>query len=379
MIELQDLCHVYTNIIKHMNINHLFWLGSIDCNLFKIFMNISNTIFIVNQNISHERFKLYSNDKIEYMYIEDTNHIKESIEYFKPIIFTPFLYKYTGYVSLAITPNLYCMMPGNLQLEYLPHIGNAYNFNASVVCIDKNIIYSIRSSNSKFTHSDLVLTDYMKQVTMPYENICREDVRLFTWKGELYGSYTFITPYIAGISTFQNLTVGRFKGLELVEEVAPKYGGNLDGKKEKNWTWWESPSGRLHCVYNFTPLKILEFTDLDKEPIDITIPCEIPDTVRGGACGVIYDDKVWCFTHTIVEGSGGFNVGLVVLSHSDKPMILGYCNNLVGNFKGIFFYICGAYFDIEGSSWKLTGGVQDSRACVITISHTEVISKVIWV
>lgn len=378
MSELQDLWHVYSNIIQPMNINYIFWLGSFESNLFKILMHLSPIKFISNNHINHERFKDYSNERIEYMYIEDASDIKGSIEHFKPNIFTPVLYNYKGYISLAITPNLYFMMPGDLELEYLPVIGRAYNFNASVACLGKNIVYSIRSSDSKFTHSDIVLFDSTQQVTIPYENICREDVRLFTWKGELYGSYTFITPYIAGINTFQNLTVGRFRDLKIVEEIAPKYGGNLNGKKEKNWTWWESPSGKLHCVYNFTPLKVLEFTDLSEEPIDITVPCEIPDMVRGGACGFIYDGKVWCFTHTIVEGSG-FNIGLVVLSHSDKPEVLGYCNEVVGNAKGIFFYICGAYFDQETLMWKLTGGVQDSRACIITIPHNKIISMIKWV
>ena len=150
---------------------------------------------------------------------------------------------------------------------------------------------------------------------------------------------------------------------------------------EKNWTWWESPSGRLHCAYTFTPFRLLEFTDLSKPPTDITDKnTKLPDLIRGGACGYIHDGKVWCFTHTsLTEDKSGcfFNIGVVVLSHTEVPRVLGYCNTLVASkdYMNIFFYICGAYFDSAAQSWKLTGGVQDSKACIITIPHEEVLIK----
>ena len=368
-IILQDLYHLYTTLLQQWNMESILWVGSFDCPLFTILSQFSSaTILPVSQ--------YEMGMKVSYMYIEKQENLSESIVYFNPIVFTPVYCKHTGYVSLPITPNLYCMMPGKLAIEYLPSVGKAYNFNASVVTAADGPLYSIRSSDSKFTHSDLEIVGPSRK-TIEYSGICREDVRLFTWKNELYGSYTYIKPYVAGVRTYNVLMVGHFsKGLEILEEIVPPYGGNLTNSPEKNWTWWESPSGKLHCVYMFAPLKVLEFTDLHAAPKDITVPYTLPDTIRGGACGVIYDGKVWCFTHTVMK-EGGFNIGVVVLSHTAVPEVLGYCNDLVASkdYKNIFFYICGAYFDRPSMSWKLTGGVQDSRACVLTIPHSEIVSK----
>jgi len=391
-IDKQDLFHLYNNLIKAMNIESIFWLGSFDSIFFGLLMQFSNIIFItsidINQNNS--RIKTFNNDIIKYIYIDNQKYMNEAIENLnRPIIFTPIYYKHNSYVSLSISSNLFCMISGILDIEYLPKVGKEYNFNSSVICYkdnkykyiytgDEEIIFSVRSSDTKFIQSDLELISTKRCVSIKCDNICREDVRLFNWKDELYGSYTFIYPYTPGIKTFNRLVVGKFKDLNIVEEYIPIYGGNLTDSAEKNWTWWESPSGNLHCVYMFTPLKVLEFTDFNKPPTDITIPYNIPNTVRGGACGVVYDGKVWCFTHTLINNGGGCNVGVVVLSHTEKPEVIGYCNELISSkdYKGIFFYICGAFFDSEALSWKLTGGVQDSRSCIITISHSDVCKSI---
>jgi len=368
-IILQDLYHLYKTLLEPWKIESILWIGSVDCPFFTILSQCSSTMIVTASQYTMGM-------KISYMYIEKKENLAESIAYFKPIVFTPVYSDYSGYVSLPVTPSLYCMMPGNLTIEYLPTLGRDYNFNASVVGTANGPLYSIRSSDSKFTHSDLEFIGPSRK-TIEYSGICREDVRLFTWKNELYGSYTYIKPYVAGIRTYNVLMVGRFNTkLEIVEEIVPPYGGNLNNSPEKNWTWWESPSGKLQCVYMFTPLKILEFTDLYEAPKDITVPYSLPDTIRGGACGVVYDGKVWCFTHTSMK-EGGFNVGVVVLSHTDIPEVLGYCNTIVASkdYKNIFFYICGAYFDSLSISWKLTGGVQDSKACVLTIPHSDVLAK----
>ena len=323
-----------------------------------------------------------------FMYISDEKTLKQTLDHLRLIIFTPIYYKHNSYVSLSVSFNLFCMIPGDLNIDYLPLVGKRYNFNSSVICYknnkynniytgDEEIIFSIRTSDSKFIQSDLEFISTKRHNSIKYNNVCREDVRLFNWKDELYGSYTFISPYVPGVKTFNRLVVGKFNELNLIEEYIPQYGGNLTDSAEKNWTWWESPSGNLHCVYTFTPLKILEFKDLKQTPTDITTPYNIPNTVRGGACGVIYDNKVWCFTHTLVKG-GVFSVGVVVLSYTEKPEVIGYCNELISHedYKGIFFYICGAYFDIKNKLWKLTGGVQDTKSCIITLSHDKVLSSI---
>jgi hypothetical protein len=387
-----DFHHLYSLLLHTLNIDTILWIGSYSCPFFTTLLQDSTIQFLtVDSKLNISRASLYRNEyrtKISYIYVELEEHIDETIRYFtNAIIFTPVYSKKSNYVCLPLTPTMYCMIPNrSLSIEYLPTIGRVYNFNASVCLVNKQPLYSIRSSDSKFTHSDLefLYEDSSKRTSIPYSNVCREDLRLFTWKGRLYGSYTRITPYVAGVRTNNTLAVGRFdhdaSQIQLVEEIVPPYGGNLTNAPEKNWTWWESPSGSLYCVYTFSPFKLLEFTDLSKSPREITVDTALtlPDLIRGGACGYIYDGKVWCFTHTITEKRAGFfNIGVVVLSHTEVPRVLGYCNTLVASkdYMNIFFYICGSYFDIATDSWKLTGGVQDSKACSITIPHSEVLAK----
>jgi hypothetical protein len=217
--------------------------------------------------------------------------------------------------------------------------------------------------------------------------IVREDFRFFVWRGDLYGSYTFIDPYIAGVKTRQTLTVGKFAcspmGLQIVEEFVPPYAGNLSNEPEKSWTWWESPEGVLHCVYYFSPLKILSFSSLDSTPTEITHPEDIgllKGHVRGGACGVVWDKKVWCFTHTNTS-SGRFNIGVVVLSHEEVPRVLGWNHELIRScdFGHVIFYICGALFNAEKRAWHLTGGVQDAKCFTLDLAHDYVCSTIRWI
>jgi hypothetical protein len=214
------------------------------------------------------------------------------------------------------------------------------------------------------------------------------------WKNSLYGSYTYIDPYIAGKPTFNKLMVGRFQitkdDIRLEDEVIPKFGGNLQDKNttEKNWTWWESPSGDLHCVYMFSPLKILSFKTLQDEPTEITHkddkhhPFQLQGTIRGGTSGVVYDNKVWCFTHTCTQDDKDtYSLGVMVLSHEEIPRILGYNYAIIDNkdYKTLFFYVSGAVIDTTTNTWILTGGVQDARCFVTGIPHEQLCSKIKWI
>ncbi len=317
------------------------------------------------------------------------------------------------YIALPIVTNFSvvfrCKTP--LTITWLRNIYKPYNFNSSCVAIDKNtakpsfietsgtdLLFSVRVSNSKFTESDLV---FLKNDTILDEQLvcnptCREDLRFFVWKGELYGSYTFITPYIAGVPTFQKLMVGKFNvtkyDITLCTEIVPLFGHNLTETSkgrdwikttEKNWTWWEAPNGKLHCAYMFSPLTILEFDSLEKVPREIQheedITC-IPKGVRGGACGVVYDGKVWCFTHTSTENSI-MNIGVVVLSYDNKPRVLGYCHEVVASkdYWNCIFYTCGAVFSATENCWKLTGGIHDTASFVLRLKHEEVLKKICWI
>jgi hypothetical protein len=318
--------------------------------------------------------------------------------------------KVEGYSCIPISQDLaiVAQFPANFpsHFSFLPVSVFPYTFNSSCISISEEtfepsmhhkegsqLVYSFRSSMTKFCESALgfcnseghVIPEFYQ--TSKTKRTVREDFRFFVWRGELYGSYTFIDPYIAGVKTRQSLTVGKFAcspmGLQIVEETVPPYAGNLVNEPEKNWTWWESPGGALHCVYYFSPLKILSFSSLDSTPTEITHPEDIgllKGHVRGGACGVIVDGKVWCFTHTNTE-SGSFNIGIVVLSHEEVPRVLGWNHELIQscNFGHVIFYICGALYNAEKGSWHLTGGVQDAKCFTLDLPHDYVYSMIRWI
>ena len=190
--------------------------------------------------------------------------------------------------------------------------------------------------------------------------------------------------------------VGKFNltnyDITLGSETIPLFGHNLSETSkgsdwirtvEKNWTWWEAPNGKLHCAYMFSPLKILEFDSLDKEPREIHCEGDIarlPKGARGGACGVVYDGKVWCFTHASTADSA-FNIGVVVLSYDNKPRVLGYCHDIVASkdYWNCIFYTCGAVFSETENCWKLTGGIHDTASFILKLNHADLLKKICWI
>lgn len=163
----------------------------------------------------------------------------------------------SSHCALPICPNLFVIFPcaSPLDIQWLPTIHSPYNFNSSILAIDKQTfeptmietgrttrIHSVRASHSKFSQSDLVFLKDGQPFGQPIlcNPTCREDLRFFVWKKQLYGSYTYITPYIAGVPTYQKLVVGQFQttddSLILTNEWIPPYGHNLtETSKEANW------------------------------------------------------------------------------------------------------------------------------------------------
>jgi len=379
-IQFQDFAHFYRHFLQQTSVKSVTCFQQLgDSDIFPWFLHTYTPIRIV----------LEIEDSVDAIYTTTTNQqdILNLLKYNPNLLFTTQEFQVTNYVAIPFSINLWILQKGSLLIEYPRIESRNYNFNMTAICHNKGNVsyikqpddevwYGIRSTDTKFTKSDLIIKA-KQTTTLTSPTVCREDMRWFIFQNTLYGSYTRIDPYISGVKTRSALTVGRFttEG-ELTEEIVPQYGGNLTNEAEKNWTWWESPFGTLHCVYTFTPLKILEFTSLYEPPCDITIPASLPDTIRGGASGVIYDDKVWCFTHVHVNGV--INVGVVVLSHTILPTVLGYCNTLVEAraYHNMFFYICGAY--LEDGCWKLTGGAQDTKSCILSFKHTDVLAKIIW-
>ena len=388
-IELHDIAHFYRHFLQQTSVKSITCLQQLcDSDIFPRFLHTYTPIRILFEIQN----PITAIDAI-YTTTPKQQEILNLLKHNPKLLFTRHKCKVENYVAIPISINLWTLQKGSLLVEY-PHIESRnYNFNMTAMCnnngifstqanADSDIWYGIRSADTKFTKSDVIIqfNKNNKTTILTSPTVCREDMRFFVFQNTLYGSYTRIDPYISGTKTRAALTVGRFSAEgDLVEEIVPQYGGNLINEPEKNWTWWESPYGKLHCVYTFTPLKILEFSSLRDVPTEITIPVDLADTIRGGAAGVIYNDKVWCFTH--VHREGRINVGVVVLSYSNLPIVLGYCNTLVeaSDYTNLFFYICGAYLDTNTRCWKLTGGAQDTKSCIITIPYDEVMSKIHWV
>ena len=385
-IQLQDFAHFYRHFLQQTSVKSITCLQQLcDSDIFPRFLHMNTPIRIV--------FEIQNPiTAIDAIYTNTTNR-EEFINLLKhnpKLLFTTQEFHVTNYVAIPFSINLWILQKGSLLVEYPRIESRNYNLNMTAICLkngvfstnattESEIWYGIRSADTKFTKSDLIIeTNTTTVLSSP--TVCREDMRFFVFQNTLYGSYTRIDPYISGVKTHAALTVGRFSAEgDLVEEIVPKYGGNLNNEPEKNWTWWESPYGKLHCVYTFTPLKILEFSSLREAPTEITIPVDLPDTIRGGAAGVIHEDKVWCFTHVHINGR--INTGVVVLSYSNLPIVLGYCNTLIdsSDYHNLFFYICGAYLDTKTRCWKLTGGAQDTKSCIITMPYEEVTAKITWI
>jgi hypothetical protein len=433
-ILLQDYIHLQTNVFQHHKMKSIVCICHPQ-NLFILALLIEKKIHVQNivlekdQNIAENLQREHPNEYrilhcidpislMDFVFIDtgDSTQDRALVGIFlekNPACFLLARLSTTeeraGYSRLPISHDLavFVKNPANFPGRFaLLHIdAYPYSFNSSCISIsletfepstchtsDGVLVYSFRTAMTKFCESALgfLSEDHIiPEFYQPNETnrIVREDFRFFVWKGELYGSYTYITPYVAGVKTFQNLTVGKFtyspNGIKLLSECSPPYAGNLVNQPEKSWTWWESPNGQLHCVYYFSPLKILSFSSLDSAPSEITHEDDkdiLKGHVRGGACGVVWDSKVWCFTHTVTD-SGGFNIGVVVLSHEEIPRILGWNHELVksADFAHVLFYVCGAVYCPKTATWHLTGGVQDSKCFTLDLSHNYLCANIQWI
>lgn len=202
-----------------------------------------------------------------------------------------------------------------------------------------------------------------------------EDPRLFWHNDKLYLMYVHINPYIVGKYTKLKLKVDELEiddatnTITTVKSYIPPYGKNLENGPEKNWAFWSSPTNKLLCQY--APGHLLEWTDLEHTPRDLSI-APLPYQLRGGAPGVVYNDKVYCFCHC----PGTMNLGLVVYTNTDNPTLIGIAKDIIkeSDYEGAFFYICGA--TITDKTWRLTGGMTDAACTIIELDADELDSKI---
>lgn len=122
-----------------------------------------------------------------------------------------------------------------------------------------------------------------------------EDLRMFNFKGKLYGSYVVsrygdrsngFTPCVTGYGEMQ------FKdgSWNFVEHIQPKFGKNNYTGQEKNWLYWEH-GGNLYCSYQCSPEHIVLQLDGDRVVREYRTKC--PEwawgQIRGGTQPIPYN------------------------------------------------------------------------------------------
>jgi hypothetical protein len=269
------------------------------------------------------------------------------------------------------------------KIQFISPILQPYNFNMGSVPYADGILHAFRVSNTKWNQSSIIFAyignnkaellhcvNYNQNDDNSYE-----DPRLFVYNNKIHLMYVHINPYKLAVYTKLQLKVDeiavdlKHSMVSTVKSYTPPYGRNLEIGPEKNWAFWESPSGKLICQYS--PGHLLEWTDLESSPRELS-KTPLPYNLRGGAPGVIYNDKVYCFCHS----PNTMNLGLIVYTNTDNPTIIGIAKDIIkeSDYEGVFFYVCGAI--IINKTWRLTGGMTDAACTIIELDADEIDSKI---
>ncbi len=269
------------------------------------------------------------------------------------------------------------------QIQFIEPVLQLYNFNLASVKYGTGILHAFRVSNTKWKESSIIFAyiddngAQLLQCNNYHQNSDNsfEDPRLFTWSNKIYLMYVHINPYQLGKYTKLLLKVDELSvnldktTVTTTNSFTPPFNKNLEIGPEKNWSFWESPSGKLICQY--MPGHLLEWSSLEHAPRELSNTI-LPYNLRGGAPGVVYNDKVYCFCHSPCT----MNLGLVVYTNSDNPTPIGIAKDIINeaDYDGAFFYICGA--TITDKTWRLTGGMTDAACTIIGIDADELDSKI---
>jgi hypothetical protein len=269
------------------------------------------------------------------------------------------------------------------RIQFVSTIMQPYNFNMTAIKYNGGILFAFRVSNTKF-HQSSIYFSYMISNNLRVLSCLNyhqnndnsyEDPRIFMWNNELYLMYVHINPYQVGKYTKLLLKVDKLNinldnnTVTTMKSYTPPFNKNLEIGPEKNWSFWESPSGKLLCQYQ--PGHLLEWHDLEYAPRELS-KTPLPYNLRGGAPGVIYNDKVYCFCHN----ASTMNLCLVVYTNTDNPTPIGIAYDIIkeSDYEGAFFYVCGAI--IENKTWRLTGGMTDAVCAIIELDADTIDSKI---
>jgi len=297
--------------------------------------------------------------------------------------------------------NIIYKAPITYTMAHLPPFYLPYNFNMAILPLNKESdLLATRISQSKCIQSGISFMLRHKNTIKPIAcnnflpslDSSYEDPRLFRAHGSIYLQYVKIDNYIAGVHTClrQQIAELRLIGdeVKVVKNYIPQLKENARIGPEKNWIFWPSPLGeQIICAYYPTQLFVLNKNfevqeELPEQEFDPEVAIALK-AHRGGSPGVLYKDKIFCFTHTNRRPKGKlpeYNVGVIVYSATAKPKILAYGFDIYDQNKNLdaFFYVCGAIFDEATKTWHLTGGTNDTKSSILIVSEAEVESKLQW-
>lgn len=295
-------------------------------------------------------------------------------------IIVPNYYKFPLTQTLQLVTKLKAPIKG---IRFIAPVLQPYNFNLGSVKYCSGILHAFRISNTKWKESSIMFAyiDNKKADLLHCDNYHQnkdnsyEDPRLFIWNDKIYLMYVHINPYQLAKYTKLLLKVDEIavdldkQLVTTVKSFVPPYGKNLEIGPEKNWAFWQSPTGKLLCQYS--PGHLLEWTSLESSPRELSKTI-LPYNLRGGAPGVVYNDRVYCFCHSPFT----MNLGLVIYTNTDNPIPIGIAKDIIdeADYDGAFFYICGA--TINNKTWYLTGGMTDAACTIIELDADELDSKI---
>jgi hypothetical protein len=171
-------------------------------------------------------------------------------------------------------------------------------------------------------------------------------------------------------------------------------------KLEKNWTFFEHPSGTLHALYSILPHCVLQFTLAGDGPVvfeevvttnwalEAYPPCH--GGLRGGAPPQFAEGDYSVFCHSVHDGAGGYRYAAAVyrfaatypfqpVHQPSKPLALAA--GLTGRrvhprlnpAVAEVIYPCGAARD--GDRWVVSHGLDDERCAISILSEDEVLAN----
>lgn len=182
---------------------------------------------------------------------------------------------------------------GKLWMAYRYHFSDADPRSAIAIC-----------EISPKTFQPIGKSQYVK-LERPKGDEHHEDPRLFTYKGDLYLSYTEMTHYRPGIDYKCVIKYSRlswkYKNWEVEKTWMPRYGKNDHTAREKNWAFFGNKTG-LYAIYGDSPQHTVIAISGDRVTEEFNSPqAEWPwGDIRGGAPPILTEDGYVHLFHSSV-------------------------------------------------------------------------------